>query len=340
MFRASIDDVCWSVGTVANEIRPPNSPRLMGLRRTGYENLPSPQRVRVYAVVAALLLGRSSLGYEWNDCYHLLATLLIGTWSNDPSLLAELREEELYPSELRAYYQSNPPSDPARWHAVKTTSLVPAALSRTAVKTLKFPDDIPEIKSDWQYVHIFKPHANPPTSRMQCSIWGKHTAGPNQQTWDSVLVIADHKMCEVYRHILHEIGAHTAQPFWTEQSHDWVQSLEYLYVLGINSARLLVREAVESLKQLKYRNIADGDSGALHSCLVYAEHLSYHRRLIDSIRDELEDLPIQWRVTKHTPSWTDSIRDSCCTAEKEITKAHKEAVDLRKLACHILSALP
>ncbi|KAL2820694.1 hypothetical protein BJX63DRAFT_380000 [Aspergillus granulosus] len=166
---------------------------------------------------------------------------------------------------------------------------------------------------------------------MRCSIWGKHATGRNQQTWNSILVIADHRMCEVYRHILHEVGAHTAQPFWTEQTHDWVPFLKYLYILGINSARLLVREAVKSLTQLKYNNIADTDSAALHSCLMYAEHLNYHRRLIDNIRDELAEFPTQWRVAQQTPSWTDSIRKSCCTAENEIIKAHKEAVDLRKL---------
>jgi hypothetical protein len=135
---------------------------------------------------------------------------------------------------------------------VRTTLIVPAALSRTAVKAIEFSDEIPEIKSDWQYVHIFKPHARPPTSHMRCSMWGKHTTGggSNQQTWDAILAIADHRMFEVYRHILHEVGTHTAQPFWTEQSHHWVLFLEYLYILGINNARLLVREAVYSLRQL------------------------------------------------------------------------------------------
>ncbi|KAL2845627.1 hypothetical protein BJX68DRAFT_242059 [Aspergillus pseudodeflectus] len=321
------------VVTVPDEIRPPNPRKSRIGRNATSAGLPSPQQVCVCAAVAALLLGWDSLGYESRELYHLLAALLNKTWSDDPSLLTDLGEEELYPSGLRAHYQLNPPSDLGRWHTVKTTSIVPGALSRTAVKTLVFPDEVPEIKPDWQYVHIFKPHAKPPTSRMRCSIWGKHATvnGSDQQTWDSVLVLADHRMYEAYRHILHEIETHTAQPFWTQQTHHWVAFLEYLYILGINNARLLVRETVKGLRHLKYKNIADTDSASLHSCLMYAEHLNYQRKLMSKIREELEEFPTQWTVSHQIPPWIDSIRDSCRTAENEIAKVYKEAVDLRKL---------
>jgi hypothetical protein len=70
---------------------------------------------------------------------------------------------------------------------------------------------------------------------------------------------------------------------------------------------------------------------------MYTEHLNYQRKLIESIRHELERFPTQWSVAQQAPTWADSIRVACRTAENEITTVHKEALNLRKLVCRIRS---
>jgi hypothetical protein len=86
-----------NVVAVADEIRPPCPPKFRIGGRVVGENLPSPQQVCVYTAVAALLLLRSTLGYELTDLYHLLAALLRKTWNNDPSLLPGLGEGQSVP---------------------------------------------------------------------------------------------------------------------------------------------------------------------------------------------------------------------------------------------------
>jgi hypothetical protein len=86
--------------SVAEAIRPPNPPKPRLARNTSHEKLPTPQQVCIFAAVAALLLGRSFLGYEPNDLYHLLAALLNKTWNDDPSLLTGLSEGWSIPETL------------------------------------------------------------------------------------------------------------------------------------------------------------------------------------------------------------------------------------------------
>ena len=155
----------------------------------------------------------------------------------------------LYPASFRDASQSTlegQPSDRAIWHSVKTMSILPNIFSLSNTKVLVFPDIYPLFRTDWSWMDIYKPHGSLPASCSKCAVWGAWPNG-DQSKWNCILTISNRDMAETYVQILNEVISSGVS---SELLSHWLQSLHYLYILGLNNTRLIVRDAMKTLHEL------------------------------------------------------------------------------------------
>lgn len=62
--------------------------------------------------------------------------------------------------------------------------------------------------------------------------------------------MSDRNMAETYVHILDEVISSGVSSISNGLLSHWLQSLHYLYILGLNNTRLIVRDAMKTLQEL------------------------------------------------------------------------------------------
>ncbi|KAG5663551.1 hypothetical protein KAF25_001487, partial [Fusarium avenaceum] len=113
-------------------------------------------------------------------------------------------------------------------------------------------------------------------------------------------------------------------------SSHWTELTHYLYVIGINDARLVLRDALKAIHTIKYQNASNPTTGSAHICLMYMNHLEYHQRLLDRLEQEFETFPPVWRIVS-TPVWPDGLVKTCHYLQGDLVKALAETTQVRNM---------
>jgi len=290
-------------------------------------NAPSPTSICTSAAIACLYLAQGHFDFGVNELYHLVDAVLTNGDSNHESLFADIPESCLYPAAVKVALEDHP-SNRATWHSVKTMSILPNKFSLSTTKVLVFPDVYPLFQTNWSWMDIYQPHGSPPASSSKCAIWGAWDT--DQPKWNCILTISNQGMAETYVQILNEVLSSGVSSISSELLSHWLQSLHYLYILGFNNTRLIIRDAMKTLHELKYNHTAYPNTSAAHVCLMYVNHLEYHKKLVSRIRIELGAFPLEWRVGE-TPNWTEDLKGDCAVLETELSTVQKEAIEIRKM---------
>ena len=128
-------------------------------------------------------------------------------------------------------------------------SILPNNFSQSTTKALVFPDIYPPFQTNWSWMDIYKPHGSRPASSSKCAVWGAWN-NTDQPKWKCILTVSNQDLAETYVQILNEVISSGVYSILDELLSHWLQSLHYLYILGLNNTRLIVRDAMNTLHKL------------------------------------------------------------------------------------------
>ncbi|KAJ3537815.1 hypothetical protein NM208_g6162 [Fusarium decemcellulare] len=220
------------------------------------------------------------------------------------------------------------------WHSATVPYTARASLSPASTKVLRFPGPLPPFETKYYWMERHKTHGKRPKSASNVAIWGdwrrSSDGGVQPNHWSCLMAFSDHGATNTYSNqlcsLLSAEGTQTRQ----EMANHWISSCYYVYLLGLNDARLRVVQAAEAIDNLRYENAADPSIGASLVCLMFMNHLEHHKRLVEFIRVRLDKTPDAWEVVQK-PDWTQAIDEMCQSAIQDIEKVHEEASKVRSL---------
>jgi hypothetical protein len=111
--------------------------------------------------------------------------------------------------------------------------------------SIRLPRIIPTIKTNFQLL-IEEPHGSRPRPK-QCGIWGSWTH--DRKSWLSLVVSGDRQLARTLNNGLDDLQKSSPDQITDLASH-WAHLLGFIYTIGINDARLSLREVTKSIDQL------------------------------------------------------------------------------------------
>ncbi|KAI0537738.1 hypothetical protein GGR58DRAFT_527051 [Xylaria digitata] len=281
------------------------------------------------ALTAFLFMVKDRFSFGLEDLFDLMTSYLYREEKeeNDGSIFSNLTNLKPDPCLSSETCDTLGMGDACGWHSV---TMPPSAFSRPAGNstiTIAFPDSFPEFSTKYYLMERHQPHSKPPRSRSVFSIWGTWVT---TEKWTCICVGADLKMTDSYREKPSEISEKGSDAQRNALASHWAECIHHLYHLGLNNTRLIVREGLKQLDSLKYQNIAKPKVGAAHVCLMYMNHLQYHRRLLQVLQAHVMEAPRSWKLPKDLP-WKKGVRRICQGLVRDTRIVHSEASTTREL---------
>lgn len=244
---------------------------------------------------------------------------------------------------------SNNESKPFLWssRSFDSTSLFPSDMGSTSAIRLTLPRIIPTIKTNFQLL-IEEPHGSHPIPK-QCGVWGSWHI--NGQSWRSLVISGDRQLAQTL-----DSGLDNLQKCHPDQIADlashWAHVLSFIYAIGINDARLSLREVTKSIDQLvshlvilstprtdiypkKYENTATPSSGYASRCQMALNHFDHNKRMMRSPRSGIETFPASWRISP-LPAWTRDATTLCDEYVEEIDQASESVGKCRRMVSRVV----
>lgn len=256
----------------SNDIFPPHERHLYRYRNFARSEAPPTDSICKSAVVAFLFLARDILRVSAPDMYHLMAAGLGHPESEYIQLLPDLHEGECLHTVKSILRLSHPkaelcpdttqpgsqPGETITWYSVEPTSVLPTSIARASTKVLSFPSTLPPYQVNWRYMEVCEPHGSHPTSKSKCAIWGSWD--DEKTAWRSVATFSNRQMASVYDKNLRGIIKNVPNLSLQLSSH-WIHLVRYIYMLGINDGRLIIRDAMKNIDTIVR------DLGSPESCI-------------------------------------------------------------------------
>jgi hypothetical protein len=132
-------------------------------------------------------------------------------------------------------------ADKPLWLSFESDSLRHDMLSDTSAISLQFPGRLPFVDKKFQYMDIWEPHGTPPLA-LRCSIWG--SLNSCETTWTSIALLPNWSIAKALKRGLHLLGKQQNAVV------HWVDILRYIFMIGINDARLSLRDAMKRFEEL------------------------------------------------------------------------------------------
>ncbi|KAI0167744.1 hypothetical protein BJ166DRAFT_240166 [Pestalotiopsis sp. NC0098] len=214
------------------------------------------------------------------------------------------------------------------WHSVPTVVPDQPNSRTTLVKTFYFPGEYPEFFTKFIWMERRKLHGKVPQSVSKAAVWGKKKE--NDGSFSSVIAFSDGLVAESLSMKLHNLISTTTGSEIPNPAAHWIHSLEYLYRMFLNDAHLRLEEVARKIETLKYSNLSKPSVGGSLVCLMYMNHLQYHRQLILSLQAEMDDFPQAWGFNTRLP-WESRIRALCRPLLKNISEVYRKASSTRSL---------
>ncbi|KAJ8127862.1 hypothetical protein O1611_g5774 [Lasiodiplodia mahajangana] len=278
------------------------------------------------ALIAFLFLAKKYFVFGLHDLYQLVASITgrededencDGLGISNPGFI------QCPPSETCSVLSIE---DIGLWNSV-SSQFEPLIPLESSTKVLKFPSPFPQLATEFFFMERYRPHGAHPVSKSVFSVWGNWTSA--DQSWACIVASRDRLMTQAYQQRLKKEFTQGSIATRCKLVSHWVEGLHYLYHLGLNNYHLIVREGVRHLHKIKYEIAAKPNVGATYICLAYMNHLEYHRRLLVSIGENLEEFPNAWRVSQKPP-WAEKIDQSCQTLVADTKVAEDRARDIRQ----------
>ncbi|KAE8444065.1 hypothetical protein EG329_000933 [Mollisiaceae sp. DMI_Dod_QoI] len=274
----------------------------LNFKRFMSQDFPPSEEICRSAVVALVLLLKSHLSLSIPDLYYLMAESLGHPESyHRPQLLSTLSEEDMC---LDTDWDGP-------WHSITSTAVLPKAFSGSSTKILTFPGTLPQHQTQYNYMDIYQPHGHQPEARSSCANWG---ARPKLG-----------------------VVSYNTPPLELKSllSSHWMNLLRYVYRIGINDGRLILRKAAQDIERIRYSNSAKPSTGSVNVCLMYLNHFDYFKRMTKSLCEEVEIYPPQWRTPNpsklNPPDWVQEVGRHCETLVEELSMVTGEAKYVRTM---------
>jgi hypothetical protein len=199
------------------------------------------------------------------DLLSLLAAFLGSPAGDISPLLPDIPEGKTYIS-LTVYYIRPPmllddigvsisPQRPHEIPPVLYTTVEPSSVGISQgpclfTKVMRFPGRLPDIRTKFLHMDMWRPHGNLPDTSSRAALWGSFD---NARSWSAVAIFANPAMAKT----LDENLLFTLRTYHSEMA-DIVlhcnQLLRYIYAIGINDVRLSLRNAMKQLDTLVGRH--------------------------------------------------------------------------------------
>jgi hypothetical protein len=88
---------------------------------------------------------------------------------------------------------------------------------------------------------VWEPHGSPPIA-LRCAIWGSVNDG--EATWSSIALVPDWSMAKALKRGLNLLAKRE------DSIVHWADIMRYLCLIGINDARLSLRDAMKRFEEL------------------------------------------------------------------------------------------
>ncbi|KAF4463199.1 family metal ion transporter [Fusarium albosuccineum] len=220
------------------------------------------------------------------------------------------------------------------WHSATVPSTARPSSSPASTKVLRFPGPLPPFETKYYWMERHKIHGGRPQSTSNVAIWGDwrrdSEGGVHSNDWSCLMAFSDHDAATTYSEQLASLLSAGETQKRQEMANHWSPGCYYVYLLGLNDAKLRAMQAAEVIDGLRYQSATDPSIGAALACLMLMNHLEHHKRLLEFIRVRLDKVPEAWEIVKK-PDWTRAIDKKCRSAIKGIDKVHKEANRVRSL---------
>ncbi|RBA12740.1 hypothetical protein FPRO05_04190 [Fusarium proliferatum] len=206
----------------------------------------SPETICRSAIVASLFLMMHEFGFGLNDMHDLMNTILGEKITEDSGLLPDLPQANLTPEVIQKRIEGPVDSQTtyrARWHSIRSNSVLPTLFATTQTKTTVFPGPFPPLKATWQYMDIYKPHRSIPKSGSACGVWGAWNT--DYTSWNCVAAVRDPEIANDFSGGLLEVFSVASQSVLSDLLSHWAEMMQYLYTIGLNDSLLAVRDALK-----------------------------------------------------------------------------------------------
>ncbi|KAF1983578.1 hypothetical protein K402DRAFT_423685 [Aulographum hederae CBS 113979] len=117
----------------------------------------------------------------------------------------------------------------------------------------------------------------------------------------------------------------------------WSDFMKYIQAVGINDARLSLRDILKRIDRLRYENTARPSTSYANACQMVLNHLDYHHCLLQHLCNHLHTFPSSWKLST-TPAWVDATVAAARNLDSEIalTCEHIKTCRTIVLEQHIL----